>query len=230
MNCVEFHPTNAQIMWAGTPAGGIWKTTNGGGNWFAIADGLPVLGVSSIAVDPNNADVLYIATGDRDRATALDAFGARLYGDTKSIGLLKSTDGGATWTAVLSAEQHEGIFISEVLIDPSNSNRVITATSLGMFISTDAGSTWDFEQAGDFIDIELKPGSSNVIYATTFYDAQFFVSIDHGLNWNSPVAFSDFKRIHISTTSANPDGIDLLCVGSDYGLSMLKYSDDYVLY
>ena len=234
VNCVEFHPTNAQIMWAGTPAGGIWKTTNGGSSWFALADDLPVLGVSSIAVDPNNADVLYIATGDRDRSSSLSAFGARFSGDTKSIGLLKSIDGGGNWTTVLSSNQEDSTSLSEVLIDPNNSNRVIVATSRGIFVSTDAGSSWALTQLGDFMDIEFKPGSSIVIYATTFAPyspiighAQFFVSTDYGSTWVSPTTFSGYKRIQIATTPANPNGVDLLCVGDDSQLSTLKYSDNF---
>ena len=33
LNCIAFHPTNKQIFWVGSPAGGLWKTTDGGSNW-----------------------------------------------------------------------------------------------------------------------------------------------------------------------------------------------------
>ena len=49
INCIAFHPTNANTFWVGTPAGGMWKTTNGGNSWTTNTDDLPVLGVRWIA-------------------------------------------------------------------------------------------------------------------------------------------------------------------------------------
>ena len=41
VNVVEFHPTNPDIMFVGTPAGGLWKTIDGGLNWNPLTDHLP---------------------------------------------------------------------------------------------------------------------------------------------------------------------------------------------
>src|SRR5258705_13043885 len=75
INCIRFDPTNSNIVWAGAPAGGLWKTTNGGNTWTSNTDQLPVLGVSDIAIDANNTSNMYIATGDGDA------------GDTYSYGI-----------------------------------------------------------------------------------------------------------------------------------------------
>ena len=69
----------------GAPAGGFWKSVDGGSNWITYTDNLPVIGVSSIAVDPLNPQIIYIATGDANAS------------DTYSIGVLKSIDGGLNW-------------------------------------------------------------------------------------------------------------------------------------
>jgi hypothetical protein len=79
-----FHPTNASIFWVGTPSGGIWKTTDGGGSWLAQGDGLPSMGVSSILVNPNNGDDLYISTGDKLYSYVFEGF---FGGDTKYQGV-----------------------------------------------------------------------------------------------------------------------------------------------
>ena len=92
LNCIAFHPTNANIFWVGSPAGGLWKTNDGGQTWSTNTDDLPVLGISDIAIDNSNPNIIYIATGDGDRSFCLSN-GA---GDTKSIGVLKSIDGGIT--------------------------------------------------------------------------------------------------------------------------------------
>ena len=47
-------------------------------------DALAVIGCTDLAIDPTNTNIMYLATGDRDA------------GDTYSVGLLKSTDGGNT--------------------------------------------------------------------------------------------------------------------------------------
>jgi hypothetical protein len=39
INCMAFHPTDPNTFWVGTPAGGLWKTTNGGTNWTAVSVG-----------------------------------------------------------------------------------------------------------------------------------------------------------------------------------------------
>src|SRR5690606_31659233 len=86
LNTICFHPTLANTMWVGAPAGGLWKTTDGGLTWSSNTDELATLGVSSILIDPTNANVMYIGTGDRDA------------GDAPGLGVYKSTNGGTTWT------------------------------------------------------------------------------------------------------------------------------------
>ncbi len=55
VNCVAFHPTLANTIWAGAPAGGLWKSIDNGATWSSNTDNLPTLGVSSILTDPTNA-------------------------------------------------------------------------------------------------------------------------------------------------------------------------------
>jgi len=227
VNCIAFHPTDPNTMWIGTPAGGIWKTTTGGTSWTPLADDLPVLGVSSIVVHPTNPNIMYIATGDGERAISLQAFGAQSAGDTKSVGVLKTVDGGATWTTVLSAQQMDGVLIPKLLINPSSPDMVYAASTLGIYKTLDAGVNWNNIQSGDFQDMELKPGDPNTIYASTFDeagDAQVFVTTD-GMNFTQTSSFSGIGRINIEVTPDNADAVDLLCANSsNSGLHGLYYS------
>ena len=105
INCVAFHPTNSNIMWVGSPGGGLWKTTDGGNNWTTNFDNAVVLGVSSIVVHPTTPNIMYIATGDGDGS------------DTYSVGILKSTDGGVTWqTTGLNWNVSQGRRIRKILM------------------------------------------------------------------------------------------------------------------
>jgi hypothetical protein len=86
INALAFNGTDTNIMYVGSPAGGIWKTTNGGSNWVAKGDSFPNMGISDIVINPTNTNILYVATGDADG------------GQNRSIGILKSINGGNSWT------------------------------------------------------------------------------------------------------------------------------------
>ena len=82
INCIAFDPFDKDVIWIGSPGGGLWKSIDGGNNWSTNTDNLPVIGVSYIAINPINPQEMYITTGDAHAS------------DTYSIGILKSIDGG----------------------------------------------------------------------------------------------------------------------------------------
>jgi len=171
VNAVAVDPNNSNIWYVGAPAGGIWKSTNAGSTWVNLFDNFPQIGVSGIAIDPNNSNTIYISTGDDDAA------------DSYSIGVFKSTNGGATWnTTGLSPSQNDfGFLMNEITIDPSNSNIIWVGTSAGLQKSEDAGATWQIKQNGNITDFKLKPGDSQTIYAVD--RDGFYVSRDGGENF-----------------------------------------------
>ena len=84
-SAVAIDPFNTNIIYVGSPAGGIWKSTNNGSTWTPLSDELPQIGISGIAIDHTNSNTIFITTGDKDAS------------DTYSIGVLKSTNGGLNW-------------------------------------------------------------------------------------------------------------------------------------
>lgn len=192
---VRFDPTNSNIIYVGAPAGGLWKSTDGGNTWSSNTDQLAqVIGCTDIAIDPTNTNIMYLATGDGDA------------GDTYSVGVLKSTDGGATWnTTGLSYYMANYRQISKILIDPNNTNTILVATSAGVYRSTDAAATFTQTLAGSFKDMEFKPGDANTVYVcgTEFYkstnNGQGFTKITSGL----PVA-ANVSRMAIAVSPADP--------------------------
>ena len=85
INTIAVDPNNSKIIYVGAPAGGLWRSTDDGLNWTPLTDHLPQIGISGIAIDPKNSNIIYISTGDDDA------------GDSYSIGVLKSIDGGLNW-------------------------------------------------------------------------------------------------------------------------------------
>jgi photosystem II stability/assembly factor-like uncharacterized protein len=230
INCMAFHPTDPNTFWVGTPAGGLWKTTNGGTNWTTNTDNLPVLGVSDIAVHPTNPNILYIATGDGDLGS-LSGLTGGADGDTKSVGILKSTDGGATWsTTGLNWNVTDRKLIRRLLINPINPQILIAAASDGIWRTIDGGTNWTPLQIGyHFMDLEYKPGDPTIVYATTYNNngnAKIFRSTDSGSTWNLISTLVDVGRINLAVTPNAPDLVDALCSNISQGLSGLWYSSN----
>ena len=131
LQCIRFNPTNLNHIFVGTAAGGLWQSTNGGTSWTTNTDNLASLGVADIAIVPSNTLIMYLATGDRDGSGS--GYSA---GDTKSTGVLKSTDGGVTWNPTgLAWTTSQQRFIAKVLINPLNVGEVFAFTSVANIIS-----------------------------------------------------------------------------------------------
>jgi len=202
INAVAVDPNDANTWYAGAPAGGIWKSTDAGTSWVSLFDQFPQIGVSGIAIDPNDSNIIYIATGDDD---ASDSF---------SAGVFKSIDGGTTWTATgLGPDtQNEFDTMNEIVIDPTNSNRIWVGSTNGLQRSDDAGATWTVQLSGNITDFKLKPGDPNTIYAVD--SNSFFLSTDGGETFEELVdsALPDNGgRMVIGVTPAAPDMV-YVCV------------------
>jgi gliding motility-associated-like protein len=191
INALEFHPTDSNIVWAGAPQGGLWKSTDEGYTWSSNTDALATLGVSDILIDPNNTSTMYLGTGDRDG------------GDARGLGIYKSTDGGVTWSASNTGMGNR--VVSKVEIDPNSSSILLAATNAGIYRSTNSGANWSLVSSGNFKDLVFKPGSSDTAYATRNF--RFFRTVNNGVTWTQitsglPTAGN---RGAIAVTPADPE-------------------------
>ncbi len=168
VNCIAFHPALSSYIYIGLPAGGLWRTTNGGTTWECLTDGMPSIGVSGIAVISTNT--IYILTGDGDG------------GDTQSIGVMKTTDGGKTWYQTGLAwdvtDMNRGY---KLLKHPSQSNTLFAATTNGIYKTTNGGTNWTQVATGSVQDIEFKPYDPTIMYASR--GTQFLRSTNTGDSW-----------------------------------------------
>jgi len=193
INVIAFHPTNSSIFWLGMPSGGLWKTTTGGTSWTPLTDGMPRIGVSGIAIDYNNTNIMYILSGDGDG------------GDTQSIGVLKTLDGGETWLSTgLTWTVSDLITGYKLIMHPTISDILFAVTTDGVYKTVDGGFIWTKVLAGSYRDIEFKPGDPTYVYvsgATSFYRStntgDSFTQITSGVPTNC-------QRIAIGVSPANP--------------------------
>ena len=227
INCMAFHTTNPNIFWVGTPAGGLWKTINGGTTWTTNTDYFPVLGISDIAIDPTNPNTMYVATGDGDLG-CLSSLTGGSNGDTKSIGVLKSIDGGSTWSYTgLNWSVTSSKLIRRLIINPTNPNILIAAASDSLYKTTDAGATWTGVQKGYFMDAEFKPNDASIVYAATFgANAQIYRSVNTGTTWSSVKTLPGVYRINLAVSANNSNFVDAVTVNAEEGLEGLWYSNN----
>ncbi len=199
VNCIAFHPADVNTLWAGLPAGGLWYTIDNGANWEPLTDGLPSIGVSGIVVDPSNTSRIYILTGDGDG------------GNTRSIGVLLSTNGGETWLSTgLSYTIGDNVRGYKLVKHPVNHSTLWAVMSNGLWRTTDGGVTWALMRTGSYRDLEFQPGNPSVIYASTA--STFIRSVDDGLNWTVITSGlpATATRVAIGVTPANTGCVYLL--------------------
>ncbi|MEN8132107.1 MAG: hypothetical protein ABFS45_18405 [Pseudomonadota bacterium] len=174
-------PNNADIIYAAGVAGGVWKTTNGGASWSALTDLIANLAVNSMAMSPGNANVIYAGTGE-----------GYFNGDfVRGDGIFKTTDGGATWTQLLStADNSDFHYVNDLVVSHKNAQIVYAATRMGVFRSTDGGAVWTQVHAssvqGGCLDLAIRTNRDpDHVFAAcgTFTRATVFRTTDGGGTW-----------------------------------------------
>jgi hypothetical protein len=123
IDAIAFHPTDTNTMYVGAPSGGAWVSYDAGKNWENLNTDyqLPFLGVSSIALDPENPDIIFLGTGDVDSEW------------TWSSGVYRSMDAGQTWQPAGLNNLDTTFTIAKILLHPQNQNMAFAATSIGIF-------------------------------------------------------------------------------------------------
>ncbi len=129
-------------LWGPGGDRGLYKTTDGGKNWKAVLTISENTGVSDVAIDPSNPDVVYASAYQRRRHvfTLID-------GGPESA-IYKSTDAGATWNKLKSGLPSVDMGRIGLAISPADSNVVYAAVEAadgkgGIFRSGDRGANWE---------------------------------------------------------------------------------------
>lgn len=234
INAITFHPLDSNTLWICSSQGGLWKTTDNGQTWICLTDDLPLLRTSDLAVDPNNTDVLYLATGDINYVLFNTIASGRYY--QFGMGILKSVDGGQTWTTTglsFNLTDGESSLIRKIVVNPANSNEILAAGVDGIYKSQDAGDTWIQILTDAIIDLDVNPMDSNTMYASGIYKSgniAIMKTTDFGDSWSvlNTAIPEDGNVLRIETAIAPSDTnyIYAITCGSDEGLYAIYKSID----
>lgn len=183
LSAIAVLPSDEQVIYVGSPGGGLWKTINGGANWQPLTDNNSTwMSIFAITIDPTNSNTIYVGTS--------------------GSGILKSTNAGAT---LAPAGGGPGGTVRKILIHPSNANIVFAACTNGIWRSTNAGASWTQVHTGSKEDIEFKPDNLNIMYAA---GNDVYRSTDNGATWTLVTAaqgITNAGRTLVAVSAANPN-------------------------
>ncbi len=222
------NPQNSDVIYVAvqgplwSPGGdrGFYLSTDGGKTWQKTLGDNEWTGVTDIAIDPRNPDVVYAATWQHARTV-----GAFMGGGPKS-GIYKSTDGGRTWKRLTTGLPQGPMGKIAIAVSPVNPDVVYAAIELPMrkgafYRSTDRGESWT--KMSDIISGGTGPHYYQEIYADPhrfdriyFADVRMKVTDDGGKTWRT----INYKGKHsdnhaVAFKQSDPD---FIAVGTDGGL------------
>jgi hypothetical protein len=148
-------------FFAGGTTGGLWKSTNAGGNWTPVNDTAANLNVVCITQSPFNSNNIYYGTGELATNDGQHGQGVAVPG----AGVFKSTDGGNTFQQLSATASIQYSWAIEY--DKADSNTVYYATvNSGLQRTTNGGNTWSMAPgtaAPEVCDIVTFPNGSVLI-------------------------------------------------------------------
>ena len=242
---IAINPTKPTSIYVGTAGGGIWKSYNSGTLWLPVTTNFPVIGVPSIVINPSDTMIMYAGTGEvyrMDTTSGMPIPGNTGYNvwktrGTYGVGILKSINGGTTWTQVFDTTMASLFGVQRLRIDPTNPNIVYAATTIGLYKTINAGGTWtrilNKAYVSDVV-INAKNNSQVVVAYGNLQniDKGVLRSTDGGSTWNAVTgmvgSFQGFIRFDNLPTLGNRDTI-IASVGisESPGVNELYRSTDF---
>ncbi len=230
-------PGRPMEYYFGATGGGLWKTVDGGNDWFPVTDGqITSSSVGAVAVAETNPDIVYIGMGEVQLRGSI----------TQGDGVYKSIDAGKTWRH-LGLEETQAV--SRIRIHPTNPNIVYVAALghpygdnevRGVFKSTDGGNTWKKvlyagPKAGA-VDLIIDRTNPKILYASTWQvyrkawkmwgggpDCKLWKSMDAGETWieltkNPGMPEGPLGKIGVTVSPADPNRVWAIVEANEGGV------------
>ena len=230
---IDPNDSTKKKLWAAGVSGGLWYTndiTISVPTWSEVDGTWGNLAVCSISSDPNDANIMYVGTGER-----MGIFSTA----SRGLGMWKSTDGGGSWTHLTSTENFN--YVTDIIVRNESGSSVVYAgvgghyyegqwhgsANTGLWRSTDGGSTWtqvmDMTANNTPYEImDLDLGSDNRIWAgsrTNVYGdggGDIFYS-DDGSTWTkaSLGVIGTMNRVILSVAPSDPNTVYAMIADSN---------------
>ncbi len=229
ISTVHESPVDADVLYAGTTDGNVWRSTNNGTTWVNINGGLPDRYVTCIKADPNDPNGVYVSHSGYKYNEEIDH-------------IHYSSDQGTTWTDISGDLPQMGINHIEVM--PNNNGTVIfVATDAGVYASLNSGSSWD-RLGTDYpfittYDLDLNL-TNNELIAGTFGRSILTFPLDSiGVSLTPPpsadiagnirtIHDKDVENVNVNQ-SGTPGGNDATNAMGDYNFTNIQTGQEVVI-
>ncbi len=189
ITAIQIEPTNRDRIYVGTAQGGVWRSDDRGRTWAPKCDNEVSLAIGALALDPSNPQTLYAGTGEGNFS------GDSYYGS----GVLKSVNGGDTWT-LLGEQMFAGVRFCRIACNPANPAQLFAATTSGLFRSNNSGQTW-MKMIGPALpgnaqatDVVISPASPQTVYVACYSQGVFKTT-------NANAATPTWSKLNIPATN-----------------------------
>jgi photosystem II stability/assembly factor-like uncharacterized protein len=213
---IATHPTDPDVVYMASDNGGLFKTENGGDDWFSISSNLGAYRLGFVILDPLDPDVIYV--------TASTDYGILTQGGATGE-IHRSRNGGLSWEFVTASMGFQSSFPTQTAIaiphdpthpghfdqDGDNLSDVIIVGAWTGPADPPVGGIWRSQDEGQtfthlaFLDqnvtaLHAFAGDANLLFATT-YEGQVYRSKDLGEHWdditgNMPLASLEDLAVH----------------------------------
>jgi len=214
---------NPNVIYAGTAAGGLWISKNGGSTWDVLFDDGKSASIGSVAINQSNPNEIWVGTGEGNPRNSMN----------NGAGIYKTIDGGRNWE-FLGLEKTNGIH--RILLHPDNPKiAVVAATGTpwgenperGIYKTIDGGKTWKktlyIDEKTGAADLVIDPSNPNKMMAAMWEHRRWpwffksggpgsglFVSLDGGDTWTKRTSEDglpkgELGRIGLAFAPSDPD-------------------------
>lgn len=234
---VSGHVSQPLTYYFGAVGGGVWKSTDGGGNWTPIGtDVFQSSSVGAISVAPSDPNIIYVGMGEADMRSNIS------YGD----GMYKSNDAGKTWKHI-GLKAADGI--ANIEVHPTNADVVFVSAvgnpfapnkERGVYRTKDGGKNWDLvlskNDSTGAISVSIDKNNPLVVYASLWQayrnaysmssggkGSGLYKSVDGGDTWTNISEMPGMPKgllgkIGVSVSPANSNRIFALIENAKGGL------------
>jgi photosystem II stability/assembly factor-like uncharacterized protein len=175
--------------------GGLWGSADAGATWAPLTDNQPTLVMGALVQAPSAPHVMYAGTGEGDSQIA---FG---------VGLLRSSDGGRTWSHVPSPAL-TGVAVYALAVHPTDPLQVWIASTAGLHVSANGGGAARSVLPGPCWSVTIHPLNPREMFAAV--ETGLMRSTDGGTTWR-PIALAGagatarFMRLAVAQAPSQPD-------------------------
>lgn len=204
-------------LWSTGGERGLYKTEDGGKTWKQILKISDKTGVSDIAIDPRNPEVIYATAWQRFRSVF-----SMLSGGPES-GIHKSTDGGKTWRKIQNGIPGQELGRIALAVSPVNPDYVYAIvegkpSNQGFYRSTNRGENWQkmsgYNSSGNYYqEIYCHPTELNTVYSMNTWA---MVTYDGGRSFRR--VGEGRKHVDNHAIWINPKNANHMLMGCDGGM------------